>query len=222
MSANSRSKAVSIGLASGPSAEAEGWGAGQPKVKIMGREIRALKRWGYDPTEGNLVAESAEPKSQDSDVTVKEEDVEGAVGEMEVALWGLDLEALRSASSAPSGHESSTSGLPIYQPHSARAYLLKSFASPPAPSSQPPNSKPPPKKSSAALAGEKERNLALLLVALDLLFESWTKVLSKEELDRRAWNWYVAVRPEVESGVAGWGGRGEVKLGEILGLRRKG
>jgi hypothetical protein len=29
------------------------------------------------------------------------------------------------------------------------------------------------------------------------------------------------VRPEVESGVAGWGGKGKVKLVDILNLRRK-
>ena len=210
----------------------------------MGREIRALKRWGYDPREGNPAAEcrdrgsrepgaadrkaAPEPISQDSDVTVKEEDVKVEEGDGEVPLWGLDLEALRSSSSTPSKHDPSkfsTGGLPIYQPHSARAYLLRSFASPPSLSSQPsssPKTKTPQKKSAPALAAEKEHNLALLLTALDALFASWAKVLSAEELDRRAWQWYVAVRPDVESGVKGWGGKGEVKLSDILGLRRKG
>ena len=47
VSANSRSKAVSIGLEKGLSAEQEGWGHGQPKVKVMGREVSVLKRGGY-------------------------------------------------------------------------------------------------------------------------------------------------------------------------------
>ena len=72
------------------------------------------------------------------------------------------------------------------------------------------------------MKGEKERNLAMLLQALDLVYASWSHVLGREELDRRAWAWYVAVRPDVEHGVAGWGGKGEVKLSQILDLRRNG
>ncbi len=48
VSANSRSKAVSLGLDKGPSADDEGWGEGQPRVKVMGREIAVLKRGGYE------------------------------------------------------------------------------------------------------------------------------------------------------------------------------
>lgn len=47
VSANSRSKAVSIGIEKGLSADDEGWGRGQPRVRIMGREIAVLKRGGY-------------------------------------------------------------------------------------------------------------------------------------------------------------------------------
>lgn len=67
---------------------------------------------------------------------------------------------------------------------------------------------------------EKEHNLALLLHALDMLFASWIDVIGAKELDRRAWGWYVRVRPAVESGPAGWGGRGDVRLKDILDLRR--
>lgn len=226
VSANSRSKAVSIGVESGPSAEAEGYGAGQPKVTIMGREISALKRWGYDPDEGTAEKGDREPTSQDSDATLTEEIIKPEPGQKEPALWGLDLEALRSSSatsSSVSNHDVwPTPGLPIYTPPSARAYLLKSFASPPFPPTSTSTSPPKKKPTAAALAAEKERNLALLLAALDILFASWAKVLGKAELDRRAWSWYVAVRPDVEGGVRGWGGKGEVRLGEILGLRRGG
>ena len=48
VSANSRSKAVSIGLEKGASADQEGWGEGQPRVKVLGREIAVLKRGGYE------------------------------------------------------------------------------------------------------------------------------------------------------------------------------
>lgn len=48
VSANSRSKAVSIGLAKGPSADEEGYGEGQPRIRVMGREIAVLKRGGYE------------------------------------------------------------------------------------------------------------------------------------------------------------------------------
>ena len=47
VSANSRSKAVSIGLEKGLSADDEGWGHGQPRVRVMGREVTVLKRSGY-------------------------------------------------------------------------------------------------------------------------------------------------------------------------------
>ncbi|KAI2628464.1 hypothetical protein GGR54DRAFT_345541 [Hypoxylon sp. NC1633] len=48
VSANSRSKAVSIGIEKGPSADEEGWGHGQPRVRVMGREVTVLKRGGYE------------------------------------------------------------------------------------------------------------------------------------------------------------------------------
>jgi hypothetical protein len=211
VSANSRSKAVSLGLEKGKSAEEEGWGQGQPSVKIMGREVRVLRRWGHDlqGVDGNQAivdnpAEVADPEKG-----------------TEPALWGLDLEALRqfNTSQQSNAHSRISGDLPIYTAQSARSYLLKSFAT-----SSPltDSSNPRLKKSATALAVEKERNLGFLLGALDSLYSSWVHVLSKEELDRRAWGWYVNVRPEVETGVAGWGGKGEVRLADILCLRRKG
>jgi len=52
------------------------------------------------------------------------------------------------------------------------------------------------------------------------VFKSWAEVLSKEDFDRRAWGWYVRIRPDVEEGKAGWGGKGEVRLAKVLELRR--
>ena len=74
----------------------------------------------------------------------------------------------------------------------------------------------------AAIVAEKERNLGLLLGALELLYESWVDILSKDDLNKRSWGFYVRVRPEVAQGTAGWGGKGEVKLADVLELRRPG
>ncbi|MCJ1358711.1 MAG: hypothetical protein MMC33_008711 [Icmadophila ericetorum] len=232
VSANSRSKAVSIGLAKGISAEEEGWGRGQPVVRVMGREIRVLKRWGYDSNEGPKEASTEEA----SGVKEDEKELEASAStvkagddstseqrqDSEPALWGLDLESLRSSNgSTASGSKYGSQNLPIYTPQSARAYLLRSFdsISHKTETAQESSGK---KKSAATKNIEKERNLALLLRALDLLYESWASYLKPEELDGRAWSWYVHVRPEVQSGVAGWGGKGEVKIADILKMRRNG
>lgn len=220
VSVNSRTKAISLGIEKGNSAEEEGWGQGQPKIRIMGRDIRVMKRWGYE-WKGRSEEEVFKKEGSDSldgQTTLKQEDR----SEEEPALWGLDLEALRSSNGPVlAGTQGANgSGLPIYTAQSARAYLLKSFAS--APSSSSDEVSPKKKKQVAALKDDKEKHLAMLLRALDLLYESWAHVLARDELDRRAWAWYVAVRPDVEHGVAGWGGKGEVKLEQILNLRRKG
>ncbi|KAI9644703.1 hypothetical protein NHQ30_006729 [Ciborinia camelliae] len=126
-------------------------------------------------------------------------------------LWGLDIEAMGS----PNGGSS----MPIHRPEGARRYILNAFASPPEDEGEE-KGKSKKKKTAKIVAEEKEENLGLLMGALDLLFESWVNHIGRDELDRRAWGWYVQVRPEVESGVAGWGGKGVVKLSEILALRR--
>ncbi|KAK4697183.1 hypothetical protein P7C71_g852, partial [Lecanoromycetidae sp. Uapishka_2] len=212
VSVNSKAKAINLGIDKGTSAENEGWGQGQPSVRIMGRDVRVMKRWGYEWSEKSAV----DTKPEDSQDTLKQEEQP----EDAPALWGLDLEALKKSNGplVSGAHGTNGSGLPIYNAQSARAYLLKSFALPPSST----EGASPKKKSAAALRSEKEKNLANLLRALDMLFISWAHILSREELDRRAWAWYVAVRPDVEHGVAGWGGKGEVKLSQILDLRRKG
>lgn len=233
VSVNSKKKAINLGIEKGNSAEDEGWGQGQPTLKIMGRSVRVMKRWGYDPKEGNPDSEGAksakgvvvksEDGHEDSQPTIKDDETTlDRASQEQPAFWGLDLEALRAAN-GPLVQGRDTSKLPIYTPQSARGYLLKSFASAPSSDSALVNSISPKKKTSAAaISTAKEKNLGLLLQALDLLYGSWALVLSTEELDRRAWSWYVAVRPEVENGVAGWGGKGEVKLAQILEMRRKG
>lgn len=223
VSVNSRSKAVSLGIEKGNSAEDEGWGQGQPKVRIMGRDIRVMKRWGYDPLEGDPPGNTGKKESGDesqSTLVGDERETDRAKNE-EVALWGLDLEALRSANGLVTGKQDANTKLPIYTPEPARAYLLKSFASNSSSDSTNP-AFPKNKHSAAALATEKERNLGQLLQSIDLLYASWAPSINTGELDRRAWSWYVAVRPDVQVGAAGWGGKGDVRLEKILEMRRKG
>ncbi|QGA12517.1 hypothetical protein EYB26_000161 [Talaromyces marneffei] len=213
VSANSRSKAISLGIVSAPAAadDEQKWAEGQPKVKILGREVPVLKRWDYDPFEGG-------PER-------KEEEAGEKADTGLPPLWGLDLEALKKKEKnvdvvgMRSGRTQSqtTAGLPIHTPESARSYLLKSFTILKENGEDTDNTKK--KKSTDSLA-EKERCLGLLLQALDISISSWATTLSAEELDKRAWTWYVRVRPEVQTGVAGWGEKGSLKLADILSLKR--
>jgi hypothetical protein len=345
VSANSKSKALAIGIEKGKSAEEQGWGLGQPKVRVMGREISVLKRSGYEwreeikvededaesqgtlkeepsqdlptkstsvtgklnssgwtvsapitskkstfiarsidvttPTQAKnaisaLLSSTPELRSADHNIyayrvralttsnTIEDSNddgengggrhllgllqadnltnvllvvtrwyggiflgpdrwrimsdvsrdalsqrlrVAGVIGQE--ALWGLDLEAMSNA--APGV-------MPVHKPESARSYILKAFGNPP----EKEEGKKGKKKTLKQVEVEKEENLGLLLGALDMLFGSWRGHVSSQELDRRAWGWYVGVRPEVADGKAGWGGKGEVKLADILALRRKG
>lgn len=206
VSANSRTKAVNIGLESGKSAEEEGWGQGNPTVKVMGREIRVMRRWDYD-------WKSEEKKDEN-----KEEISNASDQRNDPALWGLDLEALKKDQKKTAAPGTTPgANMPIYVPQSARSYLLRSFAK----VQDPKESSSSGKKDQPSKQGvKKEKNLGMLLRALDLLHQSWVPFLNAEELDRRSWSWYVKVRPVVESGAAGWGGKGEVKLSAILALRR--
>ncbi|RDA83177.1 hypothetical protein CP532_6440 [Ophiocordyceps camponoti-leonardi (nom. inval.)] len=110
------------------------------------------------------------------------------------AVWALD----------PSSKE-----MAIHRPEGARNYLLRSFVS-------------------GAEGGKKTSKsddvdcLGRLLGALRLLFASWAGVLNRTQLDSRAWSWYMAIRPEVEAGPAGWGAKGPVRLARICDLARRG
>jgi hypothetical protein len=218
VSANSQSKARSIGLETGKSAEEEGWAKGQPKAKVMGRQIAVMRRGKY--------ATSQVTSEGDSQAAVENEVhcIEG-----NTAFWGLDLEALRKSNVPLVAGRSATgrSGLPIHTPEAARSYLLKSFTVVECEDDEdddeaqiksdscPPRKKPTP----GQLAAKKEEATARLLRALDMLYESWASKLDKDDLDRRAWSWYLQVRPDVAQGQAGWGQRGQVKLEDILKLR---
>lgn len=243
VSVTSRARAVNLGIENGQSAEELGMGIGQATVTIMGKELRVLKRWGYDWKDEQVQTKSELPTEEqgggeDGDAQIKPESAREEVkpnveeGELEQhleqtteeqpPLWGLDLEALKKTSTIETAtptlaraQTATTTNMPIHTPQAARAYLLKSFDTPPP-------AQPPSKKVSAATkAAEKERNLSMLLRALDLLYQSWIETIGPRELDRRVWGWYIRVRPAVEQGVAGWGGKNEVKLADILALRRE-
>lgn len=230
VSVTSRSRAVYLGIESGKSADEEGFGEGQPVVSVAGKQITVLRRWGYEWREEEEEIEDERKRKKkefekgigvgDGGV-VAEDDISGleAPQEESPALWALDLEALKKKSSSSSKQPAGTqagnySGLPIYTPQSARAYLLKSFATPEV--ADGPAAK---KLSATARLAEKETNLGKLLRALDLLYDSWTPTMSPAELDQKTWSWYAKVRPPVEDGVAGWGEKNQLKLADILALR---
>ena len=65
VSLNSRSKGVSLGIQTGKSAEEDGWARGQPKVRVLGREVSVLKRSGYEWKESvEVKKEEAEESTQ--------------------------------------------------------------------------------------------------------------------------------------------------------------
>lgn len=231
VSVTSRSRAVYLGIESGKSAEEEELGEGQPVVSVAGKQITVLRRWGYEwkEEEEEEIEDERKRKKKEFEKgigvgdggVVAEDDISGleASQEESPALWALDLEALKkksgSSSKQPAGTQAGNySGLPIYTPQSARAYLLKSFATPEV--ADGPAAK---KLSATARFTEKETNLGKLLRALDLLYDSWTPTMSPAELDQKTWSWYAKVRPPVEDGVAGWGEKNQLKLADILALR---
>ncbi|KAJ4390253.1 hypothetical protein N0V85_007408 [Neurospora sp. IMI 360204] len=155
------------------------------------------------------------------------------------AVWGLDIEGM---SKGPGGSTASASmggavggrgkasssygtgvvGMQIHKPEVARNYLLRSFHTASAEEGGTEQKKTTKtKKTQKQLETEREENLGLLLGALRLLFDSWAGHLTAAELDKRAWAWYVAVRPDVEAGPGGWGAKGRLDLKRILKLRRK-
>ncbi|VUC38013.1 unnamed protein product [Clonostachys rosea] len=124
-------------------------------------------------------------------------------------VWALDV--------TDTSPVTSTIGMAIHRPEGARNYLLQSFHTPESNDAGASAGK----KTTAMMKAEKEENLGRLLGALRLLFASWAKVLSADDLDKRAWSWYVSVRPEVDSGPSGWGAKGPLQLDKILDLRRR-
>ncbi|KEY78053.1 hypothetical protein BA78_6467 [Aspergillus fumigatus] len=212
VSANSRSKAISLGIETGKTAEQEGWGEGHPVIKVLGREIKVLKRWGYNPQEGKPTEEPS-PEQAVGNAAALSADILGKEGsdgsETSPPLWGVDLEALRSAQgSGPSPATKGSTSLPIFTPNSAKSYLYRSFTEAATETTETDiGSSKTKRRSAKQLEVEKETCLGFLLQAIDLVCQSWASTLSKEELDRRAWAWYL--RPH----------QGELAVSPLLLLR---
>ncbi|KAL2860398.1 hypothetical protein BJX68DRAFT_261345 [Aspergillus pseudodeflectus] len=215
VSANSRSKAFSLGLEIEQALEEEAWGEGQPTVSVLGRTIKVLKRWDYNPREG----QSAQ------DFLPEEGTIDGILGglppdhsEPAPPIWGIDVQATKRVHGSQTKERQETS-LPIHTPESARSYLVKSFIN--ASSETTKQSKRSKRRDHIEIEAEKEACVGHLLRAIDLVCRSWASILSKDDLDRRAWAWYVHVRPSIKNGVEGWGEKGAVKLAQILALKRQ-
>ncbi|KAI9372670.1 hypothetical protein BJX61DRAFT_506149 [Aspergillus egyptiacus] len=213
VSANSRSKAVSLGIESGPTVEGEDWGEGQPTVSVLGRDTKVLKRWDYNPREGRPEKEA---ENDPNDILGDSPPVES---EPAPPLWGIDVETINRAHGSDGGTKAGTV-LPIHTPQSARSYLLKAFSKAATESAAEPGSSKK-KKSQAQDEAEREACLGHLLRSIDTVCRSWASTLTKDELDSRAWAWYVRVRPSVRSGAEGWGEKGAVRLSQILALKRQ-
>lgn len=206
--AGAASRAKYLGITNGPTAEEDGFGQGQPKVKIMGREIAVMRR------------QHAVANQDAQGDTVLDENVSPSTTSHE-ALWGIDLEAMRKANGPPiGGRNTSSAGPPIHTPQSARNYLLKAMdvVVKSSTGQEAPKAK---KLTSAEIVSRKEEAAAMVMKAIDIVLSSWRDALDDIELDRRAQSWYAIVRPEIAPGRDGWGQRGQVPLSEILKLKRK-
>jgi hypothetical protein len=127
------------------------------------------------------------------------------------ALWALDPRDMKPSAS--------TIGMPIHRPEGARNYLLRSFGQSLLGDGEAVKTM---KKTTALAINEgRHESVGRLLGAIRLLLASWAGVLKPDELDRRAWTWYISVRPDVDSGPSGWGAKGQLDLNKILDLRRK-
>ncbi|KAL8771645.1 MAG: hypothetical protein Q9194_004822, partial [Teloschistes cf. exilis] len=83
MSQGAQSKALNIGLRSGKPAEKEGWGEGQPKIRVMGQQLHVMRRWGYDyhdcgtheeATDAQSVKQEEKPEGKDVSANVERAD----------------------------------------------------------------------------------------------------------------------------------------------------
>ena len=212
VSAGAQSKAKSIGLSSGPTAEEDGWAMGQPKLRVMGRQVAVMRRQTLPPLQVD-----------DDHTAVKaEQDVTAAHD----AFWGLDLEALKKSNGPliADKHGRGQTGPPIHTAEGARNYLLRSMNIVSGTQLEPlPEKKSPKAKRPVAsdVARKKEEAAAVVLKAISIVCESWKNTLTPDELDRRAQTWYALSRPEVAQGPSGWGQRGQIHLADILRLKRE-
>lgn len=219
-SAGAQAKAKAIGMVT-TTAEDEGWTQGQPRLRLMGRDIAVMRRQVYTSAVGGQPGHAA---TLDSPIMPRE------------AFWGIDLEALRkSNTSAVGGRAQGGSQPPIYRPESARNYLLKSVdvveddeagdehGGPSGIKREETTTRAIQKLRGTATVDIKQRRenaSATLLQCIDYICQSWSDAVSPGELDLKAVSWYMRVRPPILDGKAGWGQKGRVKLQDILSLAK--
>ncbi|KAK6525771.1 hypothetical protein TWF281_010816 [Arthrobotrys megalospora] len=218
-------KAKSIGITRPEDAKPDTVEEGYKKLRVLSKELPILRRWDISgasttsfQTETSLQKQGQsqkadKPPSDDVKPTGMNPGTSAsAAGDLSSS--SISPEAIASTSSTshlypnepiywslspsllsqpPAASKLNPSALPIHLPHTAHSYLIRSFS---------------------------QDKLPLLLGALHLLYESWVNILDPANLDRKSWNWYCTVRPAVEDGPEGWGGKGAVKLKDILSLRR--
>jgi len=130
VSANSRSKAVSIGLDKGLSADEEGWGEGQPRVRVMGREVAVLKRGGYQWQGEETVGEGqSQTQIQSQSQTQTQTQTESTQSTSSTATLAAAFPKTTWSASQPVSLKSSTfiaRAAYISEP-SQRTYLMKSL-----------------------------------------------------------------------------------------------
>ncbi|KAK6343440.1 hypothetical protein TWF730_011029 [Orbilia blumenaviensis] len=224
------SKAKSIGITRKDEHKNDIIEEGYKKIRVLSKEIPILRRWDTPSTstssfqtETNLQKQGQshmldKPPSDDVKATgINPGPSTSAAGDLSSSpdapmsrargrssgsstsslypnrpiYWSLSPSLL---SQPPTASKLNPSALPIHLPHAAHSYLIRSFS---------------------------QDKLPLLLGALHLLYESWVDTLDPADLDRKSWNWYCNVRPVVEDGPEGWGGKGPVNLKNILSLRKK-
>ncbi|KAJ6256926.1 hypothetical protein Dda_7809 [Drechslerella dactyloides] len=230
LDATAASKAKYIGITRENDSGNDALEEGYKRIRVLGKEIPVLRRWDVeliDPetsTHADDDVGSHESAGMNPAGTASDNSASAAIAPAiasaapatapsgsstsgtaatlsatatvtaasEPIYWALSPKLL---AQPPVASKLNPSALPIHLPHAAHSYLTRSFP---------------------------DATLPLLLGALHIVYASWADSLDPAELDRRGWGWYARVRPAVDDGPEGWGGRGAVKLKDVLGLRKAG
>ncbi|KAF3903124.1 hypothetical protein ABW21_db0205551 [Orbilia brochopaga] len=190
---------------------------GYKRIKVLGKDIPVLRRWDVSMSDPETSVQDDDAKSQKTasmnpsssiapDSTAPTTAATAPSSSTAPAAATVPATATATEepiywalspsllSQPPAASKLNPSALPIHLPHASHSYLTRAFPD----------------------------SLPLLLGALHAVYRSWEGALTATEMDSRGWNWYCRVRPAVEDGPGGWGGRGVVKLSDVLSLRKAG